>query len=85
MACRLRATLASVSSDRVPPELAVLGLRDVLLCSGQTGRHSRSDRSAQDLAGVDRFDNRSRVLAHPSVFGANLCQHTFWRLRWRHD
>jgi len=30
---------------------------------------------AHGFIGVDSFDDRSCVLAHPSVFGAILCQH----------
>ena len=43
---------------RVPPELAVLGLRELPACTGQTGRRNRSDRSAQGFRCVDRFDDR---------------------------
>ena len=60
---------------RGPPELAVLGLQRAPTCTGQTGRRHRSDRPAQGFAGVDGFDDRLHVLAHSSVFGANLCQH----------
>ena len=62
------------SSDEVPPELDVLGLQRGPSCTSQTGRRHQSDRPSQGFAGVDRFDDRSRVLAHSSVFGANLCQ-----------
>ena len=61
-----------MSSDGVPPELAVLGLREFPACTGQTGRRNQSNRSAQGFAGVDRFDDRSRVLAHSSVL-ARFC------------
>src|SRR6185312_2314856 len=61
-----------MSSDGVPPELAVLGFQRAPACTGQTGRRNRSDRSAQGFAGVDRFDDRSRVLAHSSVL-AQFC------------
>ena len=62
------------SSDGVPPELAFLGLQRGLACTSQTGRRHWSDQPALGFAGVDRFDDRSRVLAHSSVFGAILCQ-----------
>ena len=55
------------SSDGVPPEFAVLGFRRRPVCTGQTGRRHRSDRPAQGFAGVDRFDDRPRVLAYSSV------------------
>ena len=55
------------SSDGVPPELAVLGFQRASACTGQTGWRYRSDQSAQGFAGVDHFDDRSRVLAHSSV------------------
>ena len=61
-----------MSSDGVPPELAVLGFRRRPACTGQTGRRHRSDRPAQGFAGVDRFDDRPRVLAHSSVL-ARFC------------
>ena len=46
------------SSDEVPPELVVLGLRELPACTGQTGRRNWSDRSAQGFRCVDRFDDR---------------------------
>ena len=61
-----------MSSDGVPPELAVLGFRRRPACTGQTGRRHRSDRPAQWFVGVDGFDNRSGVLAHLSVL-ARFC------------
>ena len=71
MACRSQSNPRFTSSDEVPPELAVLGSRSVLHrpvdTTGWTG-------SAQSIAGVDHFDDRSHVLVHPSVFGAILCQ-----------
>ena len=70
------------SSDGVPPELVVLGFQRIPARTGLTGRRHRSDRPAQSFVGVDRSDDRSRVLVHSSVFGAILCQHTFWQLRW---
>ena len=60
------------SFDGVPPKLAVLGFQRAPACTGQTGRRYRSDRSAQGFAGVDRFDDRSRVLAYSSVL-ARFC------------
>ena len=60
---------------RVPLELAVLGFQRGPACTGQTGRRYRSDRSAQGFAGVDHFDDRSRVLAHSSVL-ARFCVNT---------
>ena len=75
MACRSQSNPTFTSSDGVPPELAVLDLRELPACTGQTGRRNRSDRSAQGFAGVDRFDDRPRVLAHSSVlvrFGVNI-------------
>ena len=72
MACRPQSNPTITSSDGVPPELAVLGFQRVPACTGQTGRRYRSDRSAQGFAGVDCFDDRSRVLAHSSVL-ARFC------------
>ena len=63
------------SSDGVPLKLAVLGFQRSLARTGLTGRRHRSDRPAQSFVGVDRSDDRSRVLAHSSVFGTILCQH----------
>ena len=42
---------------RVPPELTVLGIRELPACTGQTGRRNRSNRSAQGFRCVDRFDD----------------------------
>ena len=75
MACRPQSNPSRASSDEVPLELAFLGLRGSLLHTGQTGLWNRSDRSAQSSAGVDRFDDRSRVLAHSSVL-ARFCVNT---------
>ena len=75
MSCRSQDNPTFTSSDGVPPKLAVLGFRRRPACTGQTGRRHRSDRPAQGFAGVDGFDDRLHVLAHSSVFGANLCQH----------
>ena len=58
VACRPQSNPRSTSSDGVPPELAVLGLRELPACTGQTGRRNRSDRSAQGFCCVDRFDDR---------------------------
>ena len=55
------------SSDGVPPELAVLGFWRRPTCTSQAGRRHRLDRPGQGFAGVDHFDDRSRVLAHSSV------------------
>ena len=77
MACRPQDNPTFTSSDGVPPELVVLGLREFPACTGQTGRRNRSDRSAQGFAGVDRFDDRSRVLAHSSVL-ARFCVNTLF-------
>ena len=67
MACRPQSNSRSRSSDGVPPELAVLGLRGVLCRSGLTGRHNRSDRSVRrEPVGEDRVDD-PRVLAFSSV------------------
>jgi len=63
------------SSDGVSSELAVLGFRRRPAYTGQTGRRHRSDWPAQGFAGVDRFDNRSRVLAQSSVL-ARFCVNT---------
>ena len=63
------------SSDGVPLELAVLGFQRSPARTGLTGRRHRSDRPAQSFVGVDRSDDRSRVLVHSSVFGAILFQH----------
>ena len=72
MACRPQSNPTITSSDGVPPELAILGFQRVPACTGQTGRRYRSDRSAQDFAGVDRCDDRSCILAHSSVL-ARFC------------
>ena len=72
MACRPQSNPTFTSSDGVPPELAVLGFQRAPAYTGQTGLRYRSDRSAQGFAGVDRFDDRSRVLAHSSVL-ARFC------------
>ena len=72
MACRLQDNPTFTSSDGVLPELAVLGLRELPACTGQTGRRHWSDRPAQGFAGVDRFDDRLRILAHSSVL-ARFC------------
>ena len=71
-----------MSSGGVPPELVVLGSTRSPAQTGQTGRRHQSNRSAQRFVGIDRFVDHSRVLVYLSVFGAILCQHTFWRLRW---
>ena len=63
------------SSDGVPPELAVLGFQRSPAWTGQTGRRHRSDRPTQGFVGVDRLDDRSRVLAHSSVL-AWFCVNT---------
>ena len=48
-----------MSSDGVPPELEVLGLRGVLCRTGLTGRHNRSDRSVRrEPVGEDRVDDQ---------------------------
>ena len=48
-----------MSSDGVPPELEVLGLRGVLCRTDLTGRHNRSDRSVRrELVGKDRVDDQ---------------------------
>ena len=75
MACRPQSNPTITSSDGVPPELAVLGFQRAPACTGQTGRRYRSDRSAQGFAGVDRYDDRSCVLAHSSVL-ARFCVNT---------
>ena len=72
MACRPQSNPTITSSDGVPPELAVLGFQRAPAYTGQTGRRYRSDRSARGFAGVDRFDDRSRILAHSSVL-ARFC------------
>jgi len=76
VACRSQNNPRSTSSDGVPPEFEVLGLREALLVTRLTGWRYRSDRSTQDFVTVDRFDDRSHVLLHSSVFGAILCQHS---------
>ena len=54
MACRPQSNPSSISSDGVPPELLVLGLRRLpgvpVRYTGQTGRR-------REAAGVDRFDD----------------------------
>ena len=75
MVCRPQSNPTFTSSDGVPPELAVLGLRELTAYTGQTGRRNRSDRSAQGFRCVDRFDDRPRVLAHSSVL-ARFCVNT---------
>jgi hypothetical protein len=72
VACRPQDNPTFTSSDGVPPELAVLGFRRRPACTGQTGRRHWSNRPAQGFAGVDRFDDRSLVLAHSSVL-ARFC------------
>ena len=72
MACRTQSNPSRASSGGVPPELVFLGLRGSLL---HTGLWNRSDRSAESSAGVDRFDDRSYVLAHSSVL-ARFCVNT---------
>ena len=67
MACRPQSNPTITSFDGVPPELAVLDFQRTPACTGQTGRRYRSDRSAQGFAGVDHFDDRSRILTHSSV------------------
>ena len=69
MACRPQNNPTITSSDGVPPELAVLGLREFPAC---TGRQNLPDWSAQGFLYVDRFDDRPRVLAHSSVL-ARFC------------
>jgi hypothetical protein len=74
VACRPQGNPRSSNSDGVPPELEVLGLRDVLCITGLTGCPNRSDRSVRrEPIGEDRIDD-PRVIAHPSVFDAILCQ-----------
>ena len=74
MACRPQSNPSRASSDGVPPELVFLGLRGSLLHTGQTGLRNRSDQFAepvrpvrQGIAGLDRFDDLLRILAHSSV------------------
>ena len=67
MACRPQSNPRSTSSDGVPPELEVLGLRGVLCRTDLTGRHNRSDRSVRrEPVGEDRVDD-PRILALLSV------------------
>ena len=75
MACRLQDNPTFTSSDGVPPELVVLGFQRIPARTGLTGRRHRSDRPAQSFVGVDRFDNRSRVLVHSSVL-VRFCVNT---------
>ena len=77
MACRPQSNPSRTSSDEVPPELAFLGLRGSLLHTGQTGLWNRSDRFAQGIAGLERFDNLLRILAHSSVL-ARFCVNTLF-------
>ena len=72
MACRSQSNPSVTSSDGVPPELAVLGFQRSPAWTGQTGRRHRSDQPAQGFVGVDRSDDRSRVLAQSSVL-AQFC------------
>ena len=65
--CRPQGNPSCASSDGVPPELAFLGHRGVLHPTGQTGWRNRSDRSAQGIAGSNRFDDLLCVLAHSNV------------------
>ena len=57
MACRSQNNPNSSSSDSVPPELEMVGSREILFVIGLTGLSHRSDRSAQDFAAADRFDD----------------------------
>ena len=67
MDCRHQSNSRSTSSDGVPSELEVLGLRGVLCRTGLTGRHNRSDLSVRrEPVGEDRVDD-PRVLALLSV------------------
>ena len=67
MAYQPQSNPRSISSDGVPPEIEVLGLRGVLYRTGLTGRHNRSDRSVRrEPVGEDRVDD-PRVLAFSSV------------------
>ena len=56
-----------MSSYRIPPELEVVGRREILHNWSDRFAH-RSDWSKQDLAGVDRFDDLPHVLMYPSLF-----------------
>ena len=48
-----------MSSDGVPPELEVLGLRGVLYRTGLIGSHNRSDRSVhREPVDEDRVDDQ---------------------------
>ena len=71
MALRPQSKTSTASSDGVPPELVFLGLRGVLHRPGRPVGTTGQTSSAQGFVSVDRFDDRPRVLAHSSVFGAN--------------
>ena len=75
MPCRPQSNPTFTNSDGVPPELVVLGFRRRPACTGQTGRRYRSDRPAQGFAGVDRFDDCPRILAHSRVL-TRFCVNT---------
>ena len=67
MAYRPQSNPRFTSSDGIPPELEVLGLRGVLCRTGLTGRHNRSDLSVRrEPIGEDHVDD-PRVLAFSSV------------------
>jgi len=55
VACGPQGNPKSLSSDGVPPELEVPGLRDFLPPTGLTGWGDRSDRSTWDLTGDGRL------------------------------
>jgi len=68
VACWPQSNPRSTSSDGVPSELEVLGLRGILCRTGLTGCPDRSDRSARRKpVGEDRVDD-PHVLAHSSVW-----------------